>query len=101
VGRVPAVVVRVATVVAAIAAVIAAIIGIGILFRILGANPQNAIVSFFEGLARFFVGPFDGMFSPRNPKVAVAVNWGIALLVYLVVGRVIANLLRRAGPAEP
>jgi hypothetical protein len=90
----------VARVVAAIAAVLALIIALGILFRILAANPDNAIVSFINDLARGLVGPFDGMFKPRARKVEIAVNWGIALLVYLIVGTLLARVVHRlAGRA--
>jgi hypothetical protein len=34
-----------------------------------------------------------GMFSFHNARVAVAVNWGIAAVVYLFVGALIARLL--------
>jgi hypothetical protein len=33
------------------------------------------------------------MFSFDSAKVAIAVNWGIAALVYLIVGGLIARLL--------
>ena len=87
----------VARVIAAIAVVLALIIALGILFRILAANPDNAIVSFIDGLARGLVGPFDGMFRVRDPRGEVTVNWGIALVVYLIVGTVIARVVRRVA----
>jgi hypothetical protein len=37
------------------------------------------------------------MFSFHSAKVAVAVNWGIAALVYLVVGALIARLIDGLG----
>jgi hypothetical protein len=33
----------------------------------------------------------------HNAKVALAVNWGIAALVYLVVGHLIASLISRVA----
>jgi hypothetical protein len=84
----------VARVIAAIAGIIALIIAVGIVFRILGANPDNAIVSFINDLARGLVGPFDGMFKPKDPKTEILVNWGIALAVYLIVGMLIARVVR-------
>ncbi len=90
----------VARVITAVAAILALIIALGVLFRILAANPDNAIVSFIDDLARGLVGPFDGMFRLRDRKVEVAVNWGIALVVYLVVGTLLARLVHRlAGRA--
>jgi hypothetical protein len=82
-------------VIAAIAGILALIIALAIAFRILAANPDNAIVSFINDLSRGLVGPFDGMFKPRDRKVEVAVNWGIALLVYLAVGALLSRLVHR------
>jgi hypothetical protein len=92
---------RVAGVIVAIAGIIALIIGIAITFRVFGGNPDNVIVSFFDDLARTLVGPFDGMFKPKDRRAEIAINWGIAVLAYVLVGRAVAGLLRRAGPAEP
>jgi hypothetical protein len=81
------------------AVVIAAIIAVGILFIVLEANPSNDIVSTVNDVARDLVGPFDDMFSIDNAKVAVAVNWGIAAFVYLIVGALIAWLIEWIGTA--
>lgn len=89
-----------ARVIVVIVGIVALIIGVAILFRVLRANPDNAIVSFFDTVARWLVGPFDGMFTPKDPRVQVAVNWGIALLVYVLVGRLLAGLVDRVSP-EP
>jgi hypothetical protein len=67
----------------------------GILLAVLKANPANTIVSDVQGWARSLAGPFDGMFSFHNARVAIAVNWGIAAVVYVLVGGLIARLLRR------
>ena len=87
----------VARIIRLIAGVLAAIIGLGILFVVLGANKDNSIVSFVLDLARGLVGPFDGIFELKKRKFEVAVNWGIALVVYLVVGNFLAGLVARAG----
>jgi hypothetical protein len=76
--------------------VIVVIIVAGILLVVLKANPANSIVSDVHGWARSLAGPFDGMFSFRNARVAIAVNWGIAAVVYLFVGGLIARLIGRA-----
>jgi hypothetical protein len=78
-----------------VASVVALIILAGIAFVVLKANMGNSIVSSVHDAAKFLVGPFDGIFKPKDHRVAVAVNWGIALVVYLVVARLIARLLRR------
>lgn len=87
------------TIINTIARVIAAIIVIGILLFVFEANPSNGIVELINDIAEFFVGPFDDLFTPKDEKVARAINWGIAALVYLIVGGVIAALLHRSGRA--
>ncbi len=81
-----------------ITGIVALIIILGILFVVLGANMGNDIVSTVDDAARFLVGPFDGLFKPDDRKLEIAINWGIALVVYVIVGRFIAGLLRRPGP---
>ena len=62
---------------------------------VLEANPSNSIVSEVHGWARSLAGTFDGMFSSHSARVAVAVNWGIAAVVYLFVGGLITRVLGR------
>jgi hypothetical protein len=90
----------IARVIVVITAIIALIIAIGIILRVLEANPQNSIASFFDDLARALVGPFNDLFRPKDPKGAIVANWGIAMLVYLLVGQLLARVLRRVSP-EP
>ncbi len=77
--------------------VVALVIIVGILFVVFEANKDNGIVKAITDAAKFLVGPFDGMFTPKDRKLEVAVNWGIALIVYVIVGRVLAGLLNRRG----
>jgi hypothetical protein len=76
-----------------VVSIIVLIIVAGILLVLLKANPTNSIVSEVHDWARSLAGPFDGMFSFHNPNVAIAVNWGIAAVVYLFVGGLIARLI--------
>jgi len=78
--------------------VIVLIIVAGILLVLLKANQSNGVVSTVHGWGRSLAGPFDGMFSLHNARLAVAVNWGIAAVVYLFVGELIARVLGRAHP---
>jgi hypothetical protein len=75
--------------------VLAGIIVAGILLIVLSANPSNSIVSSVHDAARSLVGPFQGMFKPHDHKLAIAINWGIAALVYVIVGSLIARLVSR------
>jgi hypothetical protein len=55
----------------------------GILFVVLEANPTNTIVLEIHDWARSLARPFDGTFSFHSAHVAIAVNRGIAAVVYL------------------
>jgi hypothetical protein len=78
-----------------VAAVVAAIVVIGILLVVLGANQSNELVKAIMDAARWLAGPFRDLFSLDSHKATVAVNWGIAAVVYLAAGRLIARLLLR------
>jgi hypothetical protein len=84
-----------ARVVHVVVSVVVLIIVAGILLVVLKANPTNSIVSEVHSWARSLAGPFDGIFSFHNAHTAIAVNWGIAAVVYLFIGGLIARLLGR------
>ncbi len=75
--------------------IVLSIIVAGILLVVFKANPANSIVSEVHSWASWLAGPFDGMFSFKNPNDAIAVNWGIAAVVYLGIGALIARLIGR------
>jgi hypothetical protein len=85
----------VALIVDAIVGIVSLLLIIGILFVVLEANPDNGIVNWVLDAAKWLAGPFDEMFTPKDHKLEIALNWGIALVVYVIVGRFIASLLRR------
>ena len=76
-----------------VVSIVVLIIVAGILLVVFKANPANSIVSEVQSWAHWLAGPFDGMFSFRNANTAIAVNWGIAAVVYLLVGGLISRLL--------
>jgi hypothetical protein len=76
--------------------VVVLIIVAGILLVVLKANPANSIVSQVYDWASSLAGPFDGIFSFRSASAAIAVNWGIAAVVYLLAGGLVARLVGRA-----
>lgn len=78
-----------------IAVLVALVIVAGIVLIVLKANPGNSVVSTVHDAAKFLVGPFDGIFKPHDHRLAIAINWGIAAIVYLAVARLIVALLRR------
>jgi hypothetical protein len=87
-----------ARIVRTLASLIALVIVAAIVLFILGANPSNGIVSAIHDAGAWLAGPFKNLFSIHNAKLAMAVNWGLAALVYLVVGHLIASLLARMTP---
>jgi hypothetical protein len=88
----------VARVIRTIAGVVAALIVAAILLRVLGANSNNAIVSDIHDIGQTLVGPFKNLFSVSSAKATLAINWGIAAIVYLVLGHAVASVLARAAP---
>ncbi len=82
-----------ARVVQLVVSIVVLIIVAGILLVVLKANPSNSIVSEVHSWAHSLAGPFDGMFSFHNANTAIAVNWGIAAVVYLFAGVLIARLI--------
>ena len=89
----------IARVIGAIAVIIFFILAIGILLLLLDANQGNAVVKAVTGAARWLAGPFNGLFTVGDSTTSTAVNWGIAAVVYLIIGALIAGVLRRAGGA--
>ncbi|MFD0902053.1 hypothetical protein [Actinomadura sediminis] len=85
----------VATAVSVVTTIAVAILAIHILFVVFEANTGNEIVRWFADGAGWLAWRFEDVFRPDDPKIAVAVNYGLAALVYLVVGRLIAALVRR------
>lgn len=73
------------------------IIVAGILIHVLGANTSNGIVSAVNDAAKWLVQPFKNVFHLQNHKTNVGVNWGLAAVIYAVVGGFIARALARAG----
>lgn len=84
-----------ARIVRLVAGIVVLIVGMGILLALLKANATNSVVSEIHGWGRWLVGPFSGMFSFHAPRVAIAVNWGIAAVIYLFVGGLIARQISR------
>jgi hypothetical protein len=85
-----------ASVVMTIFTAIAVVILVGIFLVLIGANQQNTIVDFVLDIGRFFAHPFNHLLPQDHPKQDLAVNWGIAAVAYLVVGSLLARLIRRA-----
>lgn len=98
VGAVGSGVIMLARLVMAAASLIALLIALAIVLRDVNANAHNTIVKGIHEGANFFAGAFTGLISfNAHPKRAITVDWGIALVVYLLVGAIISGYIRRIG----
>lgn len=86
-----------ARIVRAVTGVIAGLIVLAILLRVLDANRSNDLVQFVTDLARGFVGPFKNLFDLDDAKLQMALNWGLAALLWSMVGGWLASVLARAA----
>lgn len=86
-----------ARIVRIITGLLAGLLVLGILLVVLEANEDNGIVAAILAAARYLARPFDEMFNLDDPKIEIAVNWGIAAVVYIVAGALIVALLAAIG----
>jgi hypothetical protein len=78
-----------------IGTVVAAILVLGIVLTLLGASPHNELVKVIHDAGKFLAGPFRGLFSLHSAKATLAVNWGLAAVVWYLLARLIARLILR------
>jgi hypothetical protein len=98
VGTAGAGVLLIARLVMAVASLIALLILLAIVLRDVDANANNTIVKGIHEGANFFAGAFTGLIRfSGHPKRAITVDWGIALVVYLIVGGFISSVIARVG----
>ena len=96
---------KAARVVRIVFGVLATILALGAVLVVLrnNINEQNSIVELITNVADAISGPFsrdDGIFSftGKNAEAKNALlNWGIAAIVYLLVGRLLANAIAPKG----
>jgi hypothetical protein len=100
VGTAAAGVIMLARLIMTAAALIALLIGLAIVLRDVGANPTNTIVKGIHEGANFFAGAFTNLitFKSNHPKREITIDWGIAAILYLIAGALIARMI--AGVAR-
>jgi hypothetical protein len=84
----------VAAAVSVLGALVVGVIVLGILLVVLGANQANILVDIILDIGRWLTTPFHGLFPRPDPVQDVALNWGIAALVYAAVAAVIVRFTR-------
>jgi hypothetical protein len=83
-----------ASVVLAITGIIVGFIALGIFFVFARANRDNMLVDFVLDVATWLTTPFHELFVRADWNEAVLLNWGLAAIVYAIIGGVIARLAR-------
>ncbi|MEU4395739.1 hypothetical protein [Kribbella sp. NPDC023855] len=85
----------VASLVWLVAVIAAAVLALGALFTALDqANQSNEIVKWVLERGHDLVGPFKDLFRLETAKNTLLVNWGIAALVYLIIGKIAERFIR-------
>ena len=85
----------VANIIRVVVGLIMTIFVLHILFVGFHANHGNEFVSFVYMLAKTFVLGLGDVFTPNDAVLGVVLNYGLAALVYAVLGQLIIKLLRR------
>lgn len=73
----------------------AIILGLWILMYLLDANRANDLVQFIHDVARWLAGWSHDLFTFDEAWARVVCGYGLAALVYVLVGHAIAGRLRR------
>jgi hypothetical protein len=74
---------------------VAFIFALHVFFSLANANQNNGFVQFVYVLAKVFVLGFGDVFTPNDAKIGLVLNYGLAALVYLGIGKLIARTLRQ------
>jgi hypothetical protein len=84
-----------------VAVVCALFLAVGALLVALKANPENPVVKFIlDGAATLDLGVFspeEGLFpidKERSKVEATLINWGLAAVAYLIVGKILDRIIR-------
>lgn len=87
----------VASVLRVIGLIIVAFLVVYILLVVFDANQVNQFATFVRAGANMFSLGLTDLFLLANPKATVAVNYGIAALIWLVLTNIVTGLVRRIG----
>lgn len=85
----------VGSVIRGIGAVFAVILALHILFVLMGANAGNAFVQFIAYWAGVLALWFKGLFATGNGQMDVLLNYGLAIVFWLIVTGLLARLVDR------
>jgi hypothetical protein len=77
-------------------AVVSAIIILAIIFVAADASTGNAIVSHVDEWANTLTSPFHGIFHVSSHTGTIALNYGLAVIVYVIAAELVVRLLAMA-----
>lgn len=86
---------RLASLVALAALVVALLIGAAIILRVYYPHAGGDAVAWVKHAGAWLTSPFHNLVSARGAR-HIWLNWGIAAVIYLVGGSLIAGLMRRS-----
>jgi len=78
-----------------VAGAIAIILVLHIILVLIGTNPSNSIVSWDATWAGHLAAWFKGLFTTSSAKWNTVLDYGLAAVAYLVVGRLVTGLVER------
>ncbi|MEU7579057.1 hypothetical protein AB0B50_15805 [Streptomyces sp. NPDC041068] len=84
-----------AKIIVIVADVLAFVLGLWILMYLLDANRANDLVQFVHDAARWLAGWSHDLFTFDDAWARVVAGYGLAAVVYLLVGHAVAGRLRR------
>jgi hypothetical protein len=87
-----------ASVIRILTVIFAAILVIHVVLTVASANPQNGITTFFADAANNLTLGIGDLFLPASESLRVILNYGIAAVVWLLIGVVIAKILNALAP---
>lgn len=87
-----------ASVIKILCTIFAAILVIHIVLTVASANPQNGITTFFANAADSLTLGIGDLFLPASESLKVILNYGLAAVVWLVIGAVVARILNALAP---
>ncbi|MBA8827445.1 hypothetical protein FHX42_004841 [Saccharopolyspora lacisalsi] len=84
----------VANIIRSAVGVVVTVFALHVLFVVFDANQGNEFVSVVYALAQTLVLGLGDVFTPEGAVLGVVLNYGLAALIYLVVGQLIIKALR-------
>jgi hypothetical protein len=84
-----------ASVLRTIGLLIVAVLVLYIVLTLLDANFGNSFAAAVKSLAATFDLGLSNLFLPAQPKLAVALNYGVAAIIWYVITAVVVRLVRR------